>query len=314
MLPEESRAVTIFMISVATVYILAIMIFVRWTLSRQGLVKKHTGRLYSAYRLIVLVLAFAGIACMAYAYFVEPYWLTVRTVQLKTRKLPPGSPPMRLVHISDIHSDPKVRLEDTLPEVIAQQSPDLIVFSGDSLNSEEGLPVFRECLTRIAAIAPTFVVKGNWDSWYWSHLDLFGNTGATELDSETLRTQIRGVPISISGIPVGDEKQLGSVLASVPSTDLSIFVYHYPDLVEGPNLRNVDLYCAGHTHGGQIALPLYGALVTLSKFGKKYESGTYQVNDTLLNVNRGIGMEGGSAPRVRFWAWPEVTVIEISPE
>jgi hypothetical protein len=75
----------------------------------------------------------------------------------------------------------------------------------------------------------------------------------------------------------------------------------------------VDLYCAGHTHGGQVALPLYGALITFSKYGKKYEAGLYREGETWLYVNRGIGMEGGSTPRVRFWAPPEVTVIEVSP-
>jgi predicted MPP superfamily phosphohydrolase len=95
---------------------------------------------------------------------------------------------------------------------------------------------------------------------------------------------------------------------------LSIFLYHYPEEVENPALRSADIYLAGHTHGGQVALPFYGALLTLSKFGKKYEAGTYKVGQTTLNVNRGIGMEGGHAPRVRFYARPEITVIDIVPE
>ena len=55
-------------------------------------------------------------------------------------------------------------------------------------------------------------------------------------------------------------------------------------------------------------------MVTLSKYGKKYESGKYIVGDTVLYVNRGIGMEGGYAPRVRFWARPEITVFNIVSE
>lgn len=88
-------------------------------------------------------------------------------------------------------------------------------------------------------------------------------------------------------------------------------MYHSPDLVEDLPPNAVDLYVAGHTHGGQVALPFYGALVTLSRFGKKYEAGLYHVGDTTLYVNRGIGMEGGPAPRVRFCARPEITVFEI---
>jgi len=90
-------------------------------------------------------------------------------------------------------------------------------------------------------------------------------------------------------------------------------LYHYPDAIEEAAQHRIDLYCAGHTHGGQVALPFYGAIITLSKFGKKYESGLRRLEDTWLYVNRGIGMEGGPAPRVRFCARPEITVIELSP-
>ncbi len=83
------------------------------------------------------------------------------------------------------------------------------------------------------------------------------------------------------------------------------------DLIEDLKNLNVDLYLAGHTHGGQIALPIYGALITLSKFGKKYESGMYTVDDTILYVNRGIG---GHASAVRFFARPEITVFEVGPK
>ena len=76
----------------------------------------------------------------------------------------------------------------------------------------------------------------------------------------------------------------------------------------------MDLYLCGHTHGGQVALPLYGALITLSKFGKKYESGMYESNGTILYVNRGLGLEPKPAPQVRFFARPEITVFDIVPE
>jgi predicted MPP superfamily phosphohydrolase len=99
----------------------------------------------------------------------------------------------------------------------------------------------------------------------------------------------------------------------LPKDKFSIFLYHYPDEIENVTPHGIDLYCAGHTHGGQIALPFYGALITLSKYGKRFEGGTYRVDNTWLNVNRGIGMEGGPAPRVRFWATPEITVIDVLP-
>jgi hypothetical protein len=84
--------------------------------------------------------------------------------------------------------------------------------------------------------------------------------------------------------------------------------------VEDLNGTNVDLYLAGHTHGGQIALPFYGAIITLSKFGKKYESGEYRVGNTILYVNRGLGLAGGFNPKMRFFARPEITVFDLKPK
>jgi predicted MPP superfamily phosphohydrolase len=72
-----------------------------------------------------------------------------------------------------------------------------------------------------------------------------------------------------------------------------------------------DLYLAGHTHGGQIALPFYGALITYSRYDKKYEAGLYREGSTTLYVNRGLGLAHEPMPEARFWARPEVTVIDL---
>ena len=101
---------------------------------------------------------------MAYGYFIEPKWLAITRVRIPSTKLSKTTEPIRLVHISDLHSDALPRLEERLPDVIAGEKPDFIVFTGDTINSPEALPVFKRCLTRLAALAPTFVVKGNWDA------------------------------------------------------------------------------------------------------------------------------------------------------
>lgn len=310
---ERYGLITVFAV-IVIVYVFAFGGLVRLFLEKFNFIKTKPSAAQIWFRRIIFSLALVGFGCFAYSYFVEPYWLSVRNIEIKTAKLPKDAKPIRVVHISDIHSDAKARLEEKLPPAIAEQKPDLIVFSGDSLNSPEGLPIFRKCLTEIAKIAPTYVVRGNWDVWYWNKLDLFGETGAKPLDSQAERVEIHGATVWLSGIFVGNEGKITDTLAAIPKNEFSIFLFHYPDLIEEASRQEVDLYCAGHTHGGQVAMPFYGALVTFSKFGKRYEGGTYQVGKTWLNVNRGIGMEGGSTPRVRFWARPEITVIDIIPE
>jgi predicted MPP superfamily phosphohydrolase len=145
-------------------------------------------------------------------------------------------------------------------------------------------------------------------------LDFFGGTGFQLLDEKSVKVQKDGEEIFVSGLTCERPGAYLRLLENVPANRFSIFLYHNSDLVEDLENLNVDLYLCGHTHGGQVQLPFYGALVTLSKFGKKYEAGMFTVNDTILYVNRGIGLEGGLAPRVRFLARPEITVFDIIPK
>ena len=69
---------------------------------------------------------------------------------------------------------------------------------------------------------------------------------------------------------------LQDTLRKIPKSEFAVVLYHSPDLMPEVAAQGIDLFCAGHTHGGQVALPFYGAMITFSKFGKRY----------------GIGMEG----------------------
>jgi uncharacterized protein len=291
--------------------ILLVYLHCAWILARR-LFKIGENPFHSWLNKVVIALGLTGVACFAYGYFVEPYWLDVSRVSVKSRKLGRGET-ITVAHISDIHSDPKPRAEESLARAVAEERPDLIVYTGDSLNSEKGLPILRSLLSKLSAVAPTYVVKGNWDSHYWSHLNLFGETGVKELTGTPHMFEIKGVEVAINGLPYGSEGQLKESIQHYPN-HFSIFLYHTPDLIMKVSEYNVDLYCAGHTHGGQVALPFYGALVTFSNFDKQFESGLHKIKDTWLYVNRGLGMEGGNAPRVRFCARPELTLIKIEGE
>jgi predicted MPP superfamily phosphohydrolase len=90
-----------------------------------------------------------------------------------------------------------------------------------------------------------------------------------------------------------------------------ILLYHAPDLMPEATEKGIDLYLCGHTHGGQVRLPWIGAIWTSSQYGKQYEMGHYHQSRTNLYVSRGIGLEGLSAPRIRFLAPPEITLITL---
>jgi hypothetical protein len=251
-------------------------------------------------------LLLVGLGCVTYGLTIEPDWLQVSHLEVPTARLPSGTR-LRVVHLSDLHVDGWTKALRRLPDEVNALQPDLLVFTGDSLNSEAGLPVLREVLSRIQTRYGRFAVRGNHDVWYWSELDLFGGGVAQELQSEALRTAEGRVVLC--GAPYGVPGRIDSCLRDNPD-GLRLVAYHTPDLVEDLAPLSPDLYLAGHTHGGQVRMPFYGALLTMSRFDKKYEMGPYTVGQTTLFVSRGIGVEP-RAPRVRFLCRPEIVVIDL---
>jgi len=269
----------------------------------------------SRYFLIVHIFAIAGILCFIDGFFIEPGWIEVKRIELETDKLKNTS--LRVVLFSDTHCETKARNEQKLIEIVNSLKPDVIVFTGDMLNAPEALPLFQNTLKQLQAPLGKFAVTGNYDI----HLDfvltkrnLFFDTGFEGLSAETVAVKKEGETFYITGFNVPYPENFQAILRDVPSDRFSILLYHHSDLAESLKGLNVDLYLSGHTHGGQVRLPFYGAPVTLSKFGKKYEAGLYAIGQTKLYVNRGIGLENKPAPKVRFLCRPEITVFEIKPK
>jgi len=197
---------------------------------------------------------------------------------------------------------------------VAGLRPDAIVFTGDAVNQDAGLPHFLRLMRALAAIAPTFAVRGNWDVWWFSNLRLFEDTGVRVLDGEAVPLQVDDRRVWFVGAPVEGHDQLWPALAGVPREDPSVVLFHYPDVGARALELGVDLALAGDTHGGQVRLPLLGPLIRIRRFGTYREAGLHSIAGGYLYISRGIGMEGGWAPRVRFLCPPELTVLELVPK
>jgi uncharacterized protein len=269
-------------------------------------------RFWSGRAIIIHFLAVIGAVCFIYGSFVEPYWVEVKQVGITTDKIHQTA--VRLVQISDTHCTIIPLNEKKMVEIINRLKPDIIVFIGDSANNSRGLKRFRETLGKLEAPLGKIAVRGNVDFDKWRRADIFNGTGFVELDGNSIEIDKDGEKIWITGVTCEKEESIGGVLEKVPEDRFSIFLHHFPDLVEDLNGSHIDLYLAGHTHGGQIALPYFGAIITLAKYGKKYEAGEYQVGNIILYVNRGIGLAAGINPKMRFFARPEITVIDLKPK
>lgn len=269
---------------------------------------------------INLILQIIGTLLVVYGFYFEPFRINVRHEIFSPPNWISGQS-LRILHFGDLHIERTTVREKKLLKMIHSLAPDLILFSGDVLNlsflddphARADAISFFKCLK---APLGTFCVMG---SPAVDSRELFSslveNTSLNWLNDEiriitTCCGKINLIGLTCSHNPDADEKKLASL--EMPDEGFNLLLYHSPDLAPNASRNRIDLQLSGHTHGGQVRLPIYGALFTGSLYGRTFESGRYLVNDMTLSITRGLGMEGAAAPRVRFLASPEITLWEIA--
>ena len=255
--------------------------------------------------------------------YIEPFSLQLSEVHVTGPSLIPGRS-LSILHLSDLHVERTGPRERKLLEMVREIQPDLIVLTGDYPNIDykhdpQSLADTRALLAELSAPHGVYAVTGTPAVDIPAALEsIFDGLEIELLQDEIHRLVFESGELHILGVGnLGYERDraaLDDLMAVVPEGNASLLLYHTPDLVEAADRLGVDFYLAGHTHGGQIRLPFYGALITSSRFGKMYESGRYALEHTELYVSRGIGMEGLSMPRARFFCPPEVVLIHYGPE
>jgi hypothetical protein len=275
---------------------------------------------YSLLAVVQLGLSLAAL----YACWVEPFRLGVTRLTIRSTRLD-GFPPLRLLHISDLHVERITRRERALLDLARQLAPDVIVITGDYLNisytwDSTAQRQTRELLNQLCALSPVYAIQGS---------PTVDKAPAVKrvldgLDLVWLRDQVvpfswHGGELEIAGVAcsydlVADERKVREVWDGRTGDNFRLLLYHTPDVMPVAAQQGVDLYLAGHTHGGQLRLPFFGALVTASNYGKRYEMGLYQEGHTQLYVSRGVGMEGHGAPRARFLCPPEIVLFTLKGE
>ncbi len=255
--------------------------------------------------------------CAVDGFLVEPFSIQVTYHEFSFDRLPAHGLPLRIVHLSDPHVERTTMRERKLATLVDELQPDLILLTGDYLNlsyldDETALRDFRTLAGQLHAPYGVYAVRGSVDSLALTER-LFAGLDIVVLENESVRLDIEGQEIYLVGVACShdlsiDIPRLDQALRGVPPDSFKILLYHSPDIIEAASERGIDLYLAGHTHGGQIRLPLYGAIATSSIYGKRYEAGLFQEGRTYLYVSRGIGLEGAYAPRARFFCRPEVAV------
>ncbi len=255
-----------------------------------------------------------------YAFYIEPFWIDVNQIELETDKFKEGTQ-LRIVQLSDFHIERITPRERGIITRVQAAQPDVIVVTGDYPNlsyikDETTWEQIQWVVSQLHARYGVYLIDGSVESAARVE-KLAEATGAIAMENRSITLEWEGGRLGLLGIQdeAFHQAPAAELLAhadDLPEDAYRVFLFHTPDLIQAAAQMGMDLYLCGHTHGGQIRLPFYGAIYTSSMFHKQYEMGQYQVGATTLYVNRGIGMEGLDAPRARFLARPEIAIIDIT--
>ena len=242
--------------------------------------------------------------------------LVITTYTYESEKLGADLDGYRIVQISDLHNAEFGKENKKLLETIRSCSPDIIVITGDLVDSnhtnvERAVAFVKEAVK----IAPVYYVTGNHEYW----LDPSENeqmmqgilaAGAYDLDDEAVCIEKGDSSFMLIGL---DDQHLSDEtlknLLQEQKNELSIVLAHEPQYVQNYANAGADLVLTGHAHGGQIRLPFVGGIVAPDQgFLPEYTSGKYNSTDTEMIVSRGLG---NSIIPVRLFNYPEVVCVEL---
>lgn len=291
-----------------------------------------------------LAVSAAGAAGVGYA-ALEAQAFVVRRYTLPV--LPPGSPSLRLLHLSDIHLVPRQRRKAAWVHQLGELEPDLVISTGDNIASADAVPAALEAQGPLLKHPGAFVLGSNdyfeprpknparYLAAKGGRRRIHGNTLPTDdlikgftsagwLDLTNTRSSltVRGLRLDLVG--VDDPHLRRDRYKSVsrrhdPEAALTIGVTHAPyrRVLDAMAADGAGLLIAGHTHGGQLCLPFYGTLVTNCDLPRRQAKGVSrwpaagQDEDAWLHVSAGVGTSPYTP--VRFACRPEASLITLAP-
>ena len=282
---------------------------------------------------ILLGVLAAGVACVAYGVFLERRWY--RLARYRLAILPAGSPPLSILHLSDLHfvrRDPrKRRFLASLPEA------DVAIVTGDILAEPEAVEEAVAALEPVRGRLASWFVLGSNDYYVPVPLNYFRyflgpstryrrtvrrgrsadlirmleHGGWVHLKNRRTDLALNGTPIEVLGLDDPHVHRQDARLHPRRHPErFGLVVVHAPEPAPELAAFGYDLIVSGHTHGGQVRLPFVGALVTNSSVPRRFSRGLARLGSAYLHVSPGAGTSK-YAP-FRFLCRPEATILELT--
>ena len=240
---------------------------------------------------------------LLYSRFIATKGLKVKEYKVVNSKITDSYHGLKIIHLTDIHYGSTVNEKElnNIVDKVNEIKPDIVVITGDLIDERLSYDkdIIINCLSRIEAKLGKFAVSGNHDIPLDDYNYIIKESGFTSLDNKyELIYSKSNEPIIISGIGYSDEdigiktEQFDKYISELKTDDIkpiySILLVHEPDTVDNLDLNKYDLILAGHSHAGQVRLPIIGKLYT-PQGAKKYYDEYYKINNTDLYISSGLG-------------------------
>lgn len=276
-----------------------------------------------------IIIAVVVIATIAIVFISLLLWqnLTIKTSVYKLSKenLPEEFKGFKIAQISDLHNAEFGKDNSKLLYILKQNRPDIIVFTGDLVDSNHtNINISLSFAKEAVKIAPCYYVPGNHEAWldnakYDNLVSQLINSGVVVLDNKIVYLEKEGAKIMLAGLCDPDftdadkieqngvlDKWLGEI---VNDDSFTVLLSHRPEAFDIYADHGIDVVFCGHAHGGQFRLPFIGGLYAPNQgFFPKYDAGVYNKGNTSMVVSRGIG---NSVIPIRINNRPELVIAEL---
>lgn len=244
--------------------------------------------------------------------------LEVSNFTIKNVKIPQAFSGYKILQLSDLHNKNFADKQQGLINLVKEQQPDIIVITGDIIDrTSTDFSAVTDLILGIKDIAPIYYCSGNHESQsplYPELLEMLVNNGVIDLNNKHVEINLGTESLSLIGFFDPQFNELYSedfkTFINAQDKNYRIIMAHRPEFITNYQKKyHANLVLAGHTHGGQINFPVIGPLFAPNQeFLPKYASGRYQVEETTLIVNRGLG---NSTFPIRINNFPEIVLITL---
>lgn len=270
---------------------------------------------------IIKILLLISVIMSIYVTFIEPNLFIMKKYKLGNQTETTNEP-FKVIQFTDTQLGDFYNLNqlEKVVNKINKENPDIVVFTGDLVDHAfeyEELDQVSEILSKIQSKSGKYAIWGNHDyggggNRYYA--DILKVSGFQLLVNETKIVEKNNQKYEIIGIDDGlyGEAEVDQILSKLEPANYNILLIHEPDLMDNYLSGSIDLGLAGHSHGGQVALPVIGAIAKVP-LGKKYTKGFYDFENnrkSKLFVSSGLG---STKLPFRFLNIPEAVLFEIYP-